>query len=125
VFDHTTAGKTLNEQVLQFPVEEISVLELIEKRVETEVEHYTQSLKKPYSGLITPKNDENELNKTSLSKRKKIDVEAQKSLAVKAFESNGFFLLVNDKQLTELDETIKITPNTSVIFIKLTPLVGG
>jgi hypothetical protein len=45
--------------------------------------------------------------------------------AVESFNSNKIIILKNDEQLTELDTEIIITPNTEIIFIKLTPLVGG
>jgi hypothetical protein len=76
-------------------------------------------------GLIQPKDSEKDLNGYKVKKNRIVDVELQISTALAAFKNNGFFLLVNDKQLTELDDEIIITPNTSVSFLKLIPLVGG
>jgi hypothetical protein len=34
-------------------------------------------------------------------------------------------LLVDDRQVDELEEEIEIRPDTTVTFLKLVPLVGG
>ena len=34
-------------------------------------------------------------------------------------------VLVDDRQITELDETIHLTEQTKVTFLKLVPLIGG
>jgi hypothetical protein len=46
-------------------------------------------------------------------------------LAKRAFYTNGFILLVDDRQVDELEEEIEIRPHTTVTFLKLVPLVGG
>jgi hypothetical protein len=46
-------------------------------------------------------------------------------LAKRAFYTNGFILLVDDRQVDELDDEIVIRPDTTVTFLKLVPLVGG
>jgi len=45
--------------------------------------------------------------------------------ALEAFSRNGFFLLVDDKQVTELDTKVELSEVSIVQFIKLVPLVGG
>ena len=37
----------------------------------------------------------------------------------------GFFILVDDHQVDNLEEKLTITPETQITFIKLVPLVGG
>lgn len=123
--DETSTGKVISEQILQFPAERITVRQLIEQRVENEVEKYNKDSASVFWGLVQPKDSEQELNGYRRKSRALVDAKEQKDLAIKGFSSNGFFLLVNDKQLTELDDEILITPNTSVVFIKLVPLVGG
>ncbi|MFN2152718.1 MAG: hypothetical protein ACK2T5_14035 [Anaerolineales bacterium] len=58
-------------------------------------------------------------------KRREINWEEQYESAVQAFQQNGFLILVNDQQITELDDVFEILPETSVTFLKLVPLVGG
>ncbi|MER5207152.1 hypothetical protein [Streptomyces sp. NPDC002825] len=45
--------------------------------------------------------------------------------AVEAFGRNGFLVLVGDRQIEELDETVTVGPETEVVFLRLVPLVGG
>lgn len=123
--DETPSGEVLNSTIIQFPAEVISVQTLIETRVEAEVAKYQDQAREKFFGLVRPKEAEEALNGFKLKKRRKVDVFEQKKIAVEAFKRNGFFLLVNDQQLTELDEKILITPNSTVVFLKLVPLVGG
>ena len=58
-------------------------------------------------------------------KHKPVDAEAQITIALKAFEQNGFFILADNRQLETLDETVYLHEGLIVNFIKLTPLVGG
>jgi hypothetical protein len=34
-------------------------------------------------------------------------------------------MLVDDRQIGDLDEPIVLTPDSEVVFLRLTPLVGG
>ena len=54
-----------------------------------------------------------------------IDEEEQFHRALTAFESNGFFILVDDSQVTALDGEIVLAHDTTIRFIRLLPLVGG
>ena len=43
-----------------------------------------------------------------------------------AFARNGYFILVGDHQVEDLDEVVDLTgADQHVTFVKLTPLVGG
>ena len=123
--DEKTNGDLISESVLQFPADRVSVRQLIETRVRTEVEKYNASSRVRFLGLIQPNDSENVLNGFKVKKNKAVNGEKQVLAAINAFEGNGFFLLVNDKQLCDLEEVFIITPNTSVVFLKLIPLVGG
>jgi hypothetical protein len=46
-------------------------------------------------------------------------------IALDAFNKNGYFVLVDNKQAESLDQEVKLSPVSSVKFVKLTPLVGG
>jgi len=73
--------------------------------------------------LITPGKQEQALNGPTL--RRAVDHDRQVSTALKAFEANGFILLIDDRQVEDLKEEVTITEETVVTFLKLTPLVGG
>ena len=57
--------------------------------------------------------------------RRRIDPEKQFDKAIESFYRNGFMVLVNDQQVDELEEEIEVSPDTTVTFLKLVPLVGG
>jgi hypothetical protein len=103
----------------------ISVLELIRARVANEVRDYNLSQPEYFRGLVQPTDAEKSLNGFKIGKGRRIDPEKQVELAIKAFYSNGFILLVNDRQVDELEDEIEIRPDTTVTFLKLVPLVGG
>lgn len=56
---------------------------------------------------------------------RRLDWERQAAIAERAFERNGFFLLVGDRQVEDLDEMIELTGETELVFVKLVPLAGG
>jgi hypothetical protein len=51
--------------------------------------------------------------------------EAQADAVLRAFERNGFVVLVGDRQAVDLDATIDVRQATEVTFLKLIPLAGG
>jgi hypothetical protein len=103
----------------------VTVWELIRTRVANEVSDYNLSQPEYFRGLVQPTDAERSLNGFKMRKGRMIDPEKQFELAIKAFYCNGFILLVNDRQVDELDEEIEIRPDTTVTFLKLVPLVGG
>jgi hypothetical protein len=45
--------------------------------------------------------------------------------ALRAFSANRFFLLVDRRQIVDLDAPFPLTPKSAVVFLRLTPLKGG
>ena len=45
--------------------------------------------------------------------------------ALRAFSANRFFLLVDRRQIVDLDAPLPLTPKSTVVFLRLTPLKGG
>jgi hypothetical protein len=111
--------------VLDFLTERITVRELIRGRVYQEVKDYNTNQPEYFQGLVQPTDTEKTLNGYKLRQLRQIDWEKQFEKAIAAFEGNGFVILVDDQQVTELEEEIVVAPETSVTFLKLVPLVGG
>ena len=44
---------------------------------------------------------------------------------LRAFSNNRFFLLVDRRQIVDLDTPFPLTPKSAVVFLRLTPLKGG
>jgi hypothetical protein len=123
--DETATGKIINEILVSLKNELITVKDIIEARVHAEVDSYNSKLPEYYLGLVQPKDAEKTLNGFRLKQRKPIDAEQQVFVALNAFQKNGFFMLIDNKQAESLDEEVLVNDQTLISFIKLTPLVGG
>lgn len=123
--DENAFGSIYNEFKLSFDKVEVSVRDIITERVYQEVMRYNQRAADYKYALVQPKAEEIELNNLQAKPRKQVNAERQVEVALAAFESNGFFLLVDDKQLENLNDTVIIGKTTVVSFVKLIPLVGG
>ncbi len=121
--DEAISGKVLNEIALKFETEYITVKELIAKRIEEEVHRYQNDIDSyTRQGLVLPTNLEKRLNKKS---KQSIDLEKQIYIAFDAFLKNGFFILIDNEQVSELEQKFLVDETSDITFIKLTPLVGG
>ncbi len=126
--DETTFSLGSDEDrdfTLDVLADHVTVRELIRARVANEVRDYNLSQPEYFRGLVQPTDAEKSLNGFKIRKGRRIDPEKQFELVIKAFYSNGFILLVNDRQVDELEDEIEIRPDTTVTFLKLLPLVGG
>lgn len=126
VRDETSSGQSLWELSLEFLSERITVRELLRERVHHEVREFNrQQDKLIFHGLVQPENAERTLNGSKLKSPRPLDWETQFKLAVEGFSTNAFFILIDNRQAESLDEEFVVGPQTTVSFIKLTPLVGG
>jgi hypothetical protein len=126
IFDESTAGKAATSFILELDTRQLSARNLIRQRVQQEVAKFNaQQRPGIFQGLIQPTDTETELNGYRLKKFRTLDWERQFETAVKSFEANGFFLLVDGKQVETLEEELELHSTSMVQFIKLVPLVGG
>lgn len=128
--DESTAGKVFNQQPLVFPTERITVRELIRERVYQEVQDFNQrKAEVVFKGLIQPSDTEQaftgQRTDYRMKQRRNIDWKEHYGRALSGFESNGFFILIDNKQAESLDQEFAIAPTSEVSFVKLTILVGG
>ncbi len=110
---------------LDVPTERITVRELIRTRVYGEVRHYNLRQPEYFRGLVQPTEAERTLNGFKVRPGRRLDPQKQFERAIESFYRNGFLVLVNDRQVDELEEEIGVRPDTTVTFLKLVPLVGG
>jgi hypothetical protein len=115
----------LNEISIKVSDERLTVKDIIEARVYAEVEDYNNKLTQIFTGLVQPTDAEVSLNGFKLRRIKKIDGEKQVYTALDAFQKNGFFVLIDNKQAESLDEKVLVSNESTVSFVKLTPLIGG
>jgi hypothetical protein len=126
--DETTlsfAGDEAEGFTLDVLTSRITVRELIRARVYQEVYQYNLDRPEYFQGLIQPSDAERSLNGFKMRERRSIDPEKQFEMAIKAFYSNGFIVLLDDRQVDELEDEIEVRPDTTITFLKLVPLVGG
>jgi len=125
IHDETTSGQKTNSFTLECFTERMTVREVIRVRIYQEVQDY--NLKEPeyFRGLVQPTEAEKALNGYKLRNKRKIDWQEQYQQAIEAFDRNGFFVLVGDKQAESLDQEFDVKVDTEVSFVRLMPLVGG
>jgi len=127
--DETAGGRATGQTVVEFLTERVTVRELIRGRVYQEVADYNRrrhgGADGSFRGLVEPTDAERTLNGLRPQPGRDVDWHAQFDKACEAFDRNGFFVLVDEKQVESLEDEITLRPGTAVSFVKLTPLVGG
>ena len=124
--DATFSGDILNEIEIAVQNERTTVKDLIAARVESEVKSYNEKLPEYFKGLIQPSEAEKTLNGFKLrDRKKKIDIEKQILVALDAFQKNGYFILIDNQQVEDLEQEVLVSKTTEISFVKLTQLVGG
>jgi hypothetical protein len=99
--------------------------DLIRTRVREEVAQYNLGPTERFSGLVRPVGAEEGINGYRLARPRRLDWEEQARVAEEAFLRDGFFVLVDDRQVDDLDEELELNADTEIRFLRLTPLVGG
>lgn len=123
--DETSSGKVLNEINISLKSPTVTVRDIVVARVEHEVNLCNNKLPEYFQGLVQPTTAEKTLNGYRMRERKVVDPEKQIYIALDAFQKNGYFVLVDDKQVDSLEQPVQVKSQTVVSFVKLTPLVGG
>jgi hypothetical protein len=125
VWDEVIPGRRSSAEAVTVPQAGTTTRELIRSRVQQEVERHNQALPEVFHGLVQPEESEQILNGFRLRVKRRIDWEVQFQRACTSFERNGFLMLVDGRQVSELDERIELRVDSEVQFVKLVPLVGG
>ncbi len=125
VRDEHSPGGTTSEWALELLDERLTARELVQRRVYQEVAEYNAGAPGTFRGLVQPSEAERVLNGYRLASGRRIDWEQQADKAVEAFARNGFILLVDDRQVLDLDEEVDVHAGSVVTFLRLVPLVGG
>jgi hypothetical protein len=123
--DEQLNGTITNQFEIEIEDLSITAQELIEKRVTHEIENYNHKLPDYFNGLVEPSDAERTLNGFKLKPKQIIDIEKQVYVALEAFQKNSFFVLVDNQQLEELDQRVHLNSQSTISFVKLTPLIGG
>ena len=125
ISDEVIPGARSEARVVTIPQAATTARELIRCRIREEVERHNESPAQVFCGLVQPEESERILNGFRMQTRRVLSWEAQFERACASFLRNGFLLIVDGRQVSELDERIDLQPESEVQFIKLVPLVGG
>ncbi len=122
VTDKTHSGDILSESMIELFTEIVTVKQLIHSRVTQEVEKLDYKCKADTVKLC---GEELLISEFQLGSKKELDLEKCQKAAIHAFQSNNYFLLIDNKQVTCLEEAILVSSTTEITFLKLIPLAGG
>lgn len=125
VQDCTLQGSLLKSLVLPLPAVELTARELIRRYVQQVVDEQNNAPAPLRYNFFAPTADEALLNGHAQAEKPLIDAQRHYQQALRAFDSNRFLLLVDDRQIEQLDETFSITTISTIQFLRLVPLVGG
>jgi hypothetical protein len=124
--DESASGELVHSFSFALPWNLTTVRELIRARVHHEVTTFNaRSSERPFIGLVQPSGAERVPKGYKVALGRSVDWHEQFRRAVEGFERNQFFILVDDRQVENLDEALVIRETTKVSFVKLVPLVGG
>ena len=136
VHDETVSGSVCSALALELPRERMTIRELIRERVYQEVQDFNAGTRdRVFRGLVQPAGATHLVDGPRTERRDDavptvdrplpIDWRPQFDKAVDAFTRNAFFILVDDRQATSLDEEVELGPTTRISFVRLSLLVGG
>ena len=124
IVDESTASAKCSWN-LDFLEVTVSLRELIRRRIYQEVTEYNARKVGYFHGLVQPTEAERTLNGSHLAPAHRVNWQAQYEKAVEAFLHHAYIVLVDGRQIADLDTSITLTAATEVTFLKLVPLVGG
>jgi hypothetical protein len=123
--DQTATGGALASLSLTGLPDRLTVRELLRLRVREEVARHNAAPTRRFTGLVRPDDAEPVPGGYRLRHARHLDWERQADIAERAFAGNGFIMLIADRQVEDLDETVDLDVCEEVVFIKLIQLVGG
>jgi hypothetical protein len=107
---------------LQLTSNRITARELVRHRIEADIEADFANRRSAW--LVTPGDTERALN-GERGPYVQFDVDAYTEVAFQAFERNGFFMIFDGRQVTDLDEVLTVERDSALTFVRLVPMVGG
>jgi hypothetical protein len=123
--DRTATGTPTGSIDLPNVPDRITLRDLIRLRVREEVARYNLAPGPEFAGLVQPDGARPGGHAYLMPAPRRIEWDRQADIAIDSFLRNGFFVMVNGRQETDLDHEIVLDIDLDVGFIKLTPLVGG
>ena len=121
--------------VVNLSIDKLTLKDIIIAKVEATVHSINKDSSVVKSKHHFSSDEEKRLNQQLLENKNKelqkrieslkLDAEKETYIALEAFQNNMFFIIIDEKQYSDLDEQVFITEQSQVKFIKLTQLKGG
>jgi hypothetical protein len=121
---------TINDTLLQGPqsswqldiLEEQSTLrEVIRSRIYQEISEYNASKRTQFLNFSSPKPScQYPSDATST-----LDWQVYYKHAITTFEQRSYIVLIDERQVSDLDRPIQLSAHSTITFLKLVPLIGG
>ena len=125
--EETFAGKILDKITLEINQEILTVGELIAFKVEDAVARHNKQVETEQQGFIHENEAQlnSKLHTHNFVNRQKVDKEQEVYKAWQAFKENQMLVMVDNHQVTDLEEEIVMNEYTDLSFIRLPHMVGG
>ncbi|MFI7061803.1 hypothetical protein ACIBL3_12525 [Kribbella sp. NPDC050124] len=125
IIDVSGAGRVGATTTLAGVSSRITLRDLVRTRFRDEVARFNAAPQPVFTGLVMPEGGLPTEAGFRLPEQRRLDWEQQADRAIEAFERNGFFVLLDDRQVTELDAELELTADSDIRFVRLVQLVGG
>ena len=126
IADETATGEILDRILIELQGWDVPLRELIKSRVRSEILRFKQNNGDEYKGLVAK-----QLGNGSPTLSWKvpddfaIDEVEECQRAEEAFLRNGFMVIVEGKQVEDLDQILRLSPTSTIRFVRLIALQGG
>ena len=127
--EQSLAGEIFDNLQLELSGERITAKELIRSRVFQKVKDYNVSemhREDSTSDKLVPRDESEQiLNGHPEITDRMADWQTEFHRAVESFRKKQILVLVDEKQLTDLDEVVQVDSTSEISFLRLTMLAGG
>lgn len=125
IHDEDARGNRLCSQRITVESDSLSIKELIQRRVQTEVERINIQRPICFFSLVKPEEAELTLKGYRMKKHRELDYDLQYQAALDAFEKKSFLVNANGKDCLSLDDEVSVNDGAEIVFIKFMEIVGG
>lgn len=116
---------------VEVPTGEISLLDLIDAVVRSEVESFRM---RQLDGRLLQVLSKDQIEAGAVLGRvtsggsdldQAVESETAVATALEAFRDGLYFVFVDDQQIESMDQIVTVTGDSTLLFVRLVPLVGG
>ena len=109
----------------------LTLQELLTAVVQAEVEAFrSRQTEGRLNQILTPDRIEQGVDRGKISSggselAQEVDLQVAINNAIQSFQDGFYYVFIDDEQQMELDKSVILQPRSQLIFLRLTPLVGG